>query len=321
MAGVSKPEGAGLCFAHLSDPHLTTLRGVRWRQLLNKRLLGYLSWRRKRQAQHSGAVLDALLNDLRHTRPEHVVITGDLTHVGLPDEFRQARLWLERLGASDRVTVIPGNHDAYVRTAWDSTWAQWQPYMQSDPDWRQASPAGRDMFPTLRVRNGVAVIGLSSAVPTAPFVASGRLGVRQREQFARMLRETGKRGLFRLVLLHHPPRAEDESWRRRLSDGRDLCSILCREGAELVLHGHGHVNAESAVNCAAGDIPVFGIPSASAVGHKPGRRAQYYLYRVERDGDRWRVQVSVRAWQPGSERFVLQREHHFSRPVMLSTSC
>lgn len=318
---MTAPDGAGLCFAHLSDPHLTTLNGVRWRQLLNKRLLGYLSWRRKRRAEHRSEVLDALLNDLRHTRPEHVVITGDLTHVGLPDEFRQARLWLERLGASDKVTVIPGNHDAYVRTAWDSTWKQWQPYMQSDPAWRTASPADETLFPTLRVRGGVALIGLSSAVATAPFLATGRLGDAQRERFARVLRETGDRGLFRLVLLHHPPRVEDEKWRKRLTDGRALCSVLCQEGAELVLHGHGHYSAESAISCAAGDIPVFGIPSASAVGHRPGRRAQYYLYRVDRDGDRWRVQVSVRAWEPGSERFVQHREHHFSRPVMPSTSC
>jgi 3',5'-cyclic AMP phosphodiesterase CpdA len=319
MSGADRPDSAGLCFAHLSDPHLTTLRGVRWRQLLNKRLLGYLSWRRRRNAQHSTEVLDALLDDLSHTRPEHVVITGDLTHVGLPEEFRQARCWLERLGASDAVTVIPGNHDAYVRTAWDSTWAHWQPYMQSDPAWRPASAAA--MFPTLRVRNGVALIGVSSAVATAPLLATGCVGAPQRERFAQLLRDTGRSGLFRLVLLHHSPCVEDEKWRRRLTDGRALCDILCREGAELVLHGHGHLNSESAVSCAGGDIPVFGIPSASAVSDRPGRRAQYYLYRVERDAGHWRVQVSVRGWQPGSGRFEQQREYHFSLPARPSTSC
>lgn len=319
--GVSQSGAGGLCFAHLSDPHLTTLSGVRWRQLLNKRLLGYLSWRRKRHSEHSAAVLDAMLEDLRHTRPDHVVVTGDLTHVGLPEEFREARRWLERLGASDRVTVIPGNHDAYVRTAWDSTWTHWQPYMQSDADWRQAGAGGADMFPTLRVRNGVALIGLSSAVPTAPFVAGGRLGAGQRERFAQLLHETGRRGLFRLILLHHPPRVEDESWRRRLSDGRALCRILCEEGAELVLHGHGHANSRSAVQCAAGDIPVLGIASASYAGHQAERTAQYHLYRVDRDAGQWRVQVSVRGWQTASQRFVQLREHHFARPVMPSTSC
>jgi 3',5'-cyclic AMP phosphodiesterase CpdA len=319
MGEVTSTEAAGLCFAHLSDPHLTTLGTVRWHQLFNKRLLGYLSWRRRRRAEHSTEVLDAMLEDLRRTRPDHVVITGDLTHIGLPDEFRQARNWLERVGVADYVTVIPGNHDAYIRTAWDRTWTHWQDYMQSDPGRQQGGDWG--MFPTLRVRNGVALIGLSSAVPTAPFVAAGRLGAEQRERLACLLRETGERGLFRLVLLHHPPRVEDDSWRRRLADARELCEILCEQGAELVLHGHGHANSRSAIACAGGEIPSIGIPSASYAGHKPERNAQYYLYRVAREGGQWRVQVSVRGWEAGSGEFVLRHEHHFALPVMVSTSC
>ncbi len=309
----------GFCFAHLSDPHLTSLHEVRWWQLLNKRLLGYLSWRRKRRDQHSGDVLEALLTDLRSICPAHVVITGDLTHVGLPDEFRQARLWLERLGEGHAVTVIPGNHDAYVRTDWEQSWAHWQPYMQSDGAGGQAARAAKDMFPSLRVRDGVALIGLCSGVPTAPFVANGRLGGAQRRRFAQILRETRERGLFRLVLLHHSPRAEDENWRRRLTDGRALCDILSREGAELILHGHGHISAQASIQGAAGDIPVFGIPSASAVGQRVGRGAQYALYRVARADGRWQVQVNVRAWQPAADSFVAHSERQLSLPAMPST--
>ena len=176
MTRAASPATADLCFAHLSDPHLTSLQGVRWQQLMNKRMLGYLSWRRRRRAEHRPEVLDALIADLQRTRPEHLVITGDLTHVGLPQEFHQARLWLDQLGACDKITVIPGNHDAYVRTAWSNTYAQWEPYMQSDPQWRGAAGGGQDMFPTLRVRNGVALIGLSSAVASPPFMATGTLG-------------------------------------------------------------------------------------------------------------------------------------------------
>lgn len=318
MTAGDNPADNGLSFAHLSDPHLTTLQGVRWRQLMNKRMLGYLSWHRRRRAEHRSEVLDALLEDLQQTRPEHVVITGDLTHVGLPDEFHQARLWLDRLGACDRVTVIPGNHDAYVRTAWDSTYAQWAPYMQSDPEY--AGESGQAMFPTLRVRNGVALIGLSSAVASAPFMATGTLGKAQRERFSRLLQMTGRQGLFRLVLLHHPPRVEDEKWRKRLTDGRALCRILDEQGAELILHGHGHRIAESGVPYKGGEIPVFGIPSASAIGHKPGRAAQYHVYRVRRTASDWSVAVSVRGFHAESQRFVQLRQHHFLVPVISSTS-
>lgn len=321
MTESQAPEAAELSFAHLSDPHLTRLHDLNWRQLINKRLLGYLSWRRKRCAEHRPEVLDALVRDLHEMQPEQIVITGDLTQVGLPDEFHQARQWLERLGESDKITVIPGNHDAYVRTAWAATYAQWQPYMQSDSAYRTPGAAGDAMFPTLRIRKHVAVIGLSSAVSTAPFMATGRLGEAQRARLVQLLRTAREQKLFRLVLLHHPPRVEDEKWRKRLTDGRALCDILQREGAELVLHGHGHYFSESAIPYAGGEIPVFGIPSASAIGHKPGRRAQYWLYRVQRGAEYWSVQVSVRGYQLESQRFEPQKVFYLSPPVMPSTSC
>ncbi len=315
------PDAVGLTFAHLTDPHLTSPQGAHWQQLLNKRVLGYLSWRHRRRAEHRGEVLEALLEDLQQLRPQHIVVTGDLTQVGLADEFRQARRWLERLGGHDKVTVVPGNHDAYVRIAWEQGWGQWEPYMQSDAQYQSPSRVGFDMFPTLRVRNGVALIGLCSALATPPFMATGRIGRQQRERLAQLLHRTGERGLFRLVLLHHPPRVEDEKWRKRLTDGRALCRILGQEGAELVLHGHGHYTAESAIPFAGGSIPVFGIPSASAIGHKPGRRAQYYLYRVRRCAENWSVRISVRDYRAESEAFAPQQERYLSLPVMPSTSC
>ncbi|MGD8843317.1 MAG: metallophosphoesterase, partial [Gammaproteobacteria bacterium] len=127
-------------------------------------------------------------------------------------------------------------------------------------------------------------------------------------------------GLFRLVLIHHPPRVEDEKWRKRLRDGRDLCAILADAGAELVLHGHGHYFAEARVSSARGDIPVFGIPSASAVGHKPGRTAQYRLYRVRRCAENWAVQIDVREYRADLQRFVPRGQHHLSLPAIPSTS-
>lgn len=310
------PE-AGFTFAHLSDPHLSDPQGASWRQLANKRLLGYLSWRRKRRDEHRGEVLEALLADLAHTRPQHIVVTGDLTQIGLPDEFRQARQWLERLGEREQVTVVPGNHDAYVRADWAQTGALWEDYMRSDPDYQ--APAA--LFPSLRVRNGVAVIGLNSAVATPPFMATGRLGRAQRERFAELLRRTGEQGLFRLVLLHHPPRVQDEKWRKRLIDGDALCRILGAEGAELVLHGHGHKSAEAAIPFAGGAIPVFGVPSASAIGRRPGRCARYYLYRVRRCEQGWSVQILIRGYQPTTGTFTALDERYLSLPVMSSTSC
>ena len=312
MNAVTPPSG--LRFAHLSDPHLTSLEAVRWNQLLSKRVLGYLSWRRGRRAEHRSEVLDALVDDMRGLHPQHIVVTGDLTHIGLPDEFRQARHWLERLGEGGDVTIVPGNHDAYARHAWSDTFALWEPWMRSDV-------ADGQMFPSLRIRQGVAFIGLSSAVATAPFLATGKLGSAQIERLATVLHETGEQGLFRVVLLHHPAVEGAEKWRKRLTDTGPLSEVLVEQGAELVLHGHSHRALQGHIPRPGGDIPVFGIPSASAIGRKPGRAAQYYLYEVRPEGDTWRLDVEVRAFQRDRHAFSLAHEHHLSLPRMASTNC
>jgi 3',5'-cyclic AMP phosphodiesterase CpdA len=319
-AGEARASGRrGLCFAHLSDPHLTSLEGVRWRQLMNKRMLGYLSWRRRRRAEHRIEVLDALLRDLATVNPEHIVITGDLTHTGLPHEFHQARAWLERLGAADSVTVVPGNHDAYARHLWWDTFSHWEPFMRSDV--RRTGSSGQDMFPSLRVRNGIALIGLSSARASAPFLATGSLGRSQLRRLQALLSEAGAERLFRVVLLHHPPRPGDETWRKRLTDGAALCAVLERAGAELVLHGHCHRSLHSELQLGERRIPVFGIASASAIGNGHGTRAQYSVCRVAPSAEGWSVQVSVRGFRPDTEAFQLEHEHHLSLATMDSASC
>src|SRR5215470_5993435 len=101
--------------AHLSDPHLAPLPAPRPMELAGKRLLGFVNWRLRRHACHRREVLDALVADVAAAAPDHVAVTGDLINLALEAEFGPARAWLARLGAADRVTMVPGNHDIYVR--------------------------------------------------------------------------------------------------------------------------------------------------------------------------------------------------------------
>ena len=300
----------GFRFAQLSDPHLTTLEGVRAGDLLNKRLLGYLSWLKRRRAEHQRGILERLIRDLRHQNPDHLVITGDLTHLGLPAEFRQTRRWLEAVGTPDEITVIPGNHDTYVASDWQQTLALWQPYMASD---RQTED-GSGIFPSLRIRGPVAFIGLSSAVPTLPLLASGSIAPRQLERLASLLQESGRKGLFRVVLVHHSPVRGVDRRRKRLSNQAALREVLGRYGAELVLHGHTHRSVWSGLTTPGGEIPVIGTPSASAVGHRPGRRAAWHLYRLERGDTRWQLDVESHRYAPDREAFILTGRRVFEIP-------
>jgi 3',5'-cyclic AMP phosphodiesterase CpdA len=125
--------------AHLSDPHLAPLPSPRIGELASKRALGYLNWLHKRRAIHRRDVLAAIVADLHAARPDHIAVTGDLVNIALPVEIANAARWLDGLGPPVQVSLVPGNHDAYVPgAAAQCTWA-WAPYMAGDA----ASPSPR----------------------------------------------------------------------------------------------------------------------------------------------------------------------------------
>ena len=294
----SEPLLAGDTFvlAHLSDFHLGFPDGAGVREFLNKRVLGYLMWRLRRRAEHRPEVLEALISDLRDARPDHIVVTGDLTHLGLPGEFHRAREWLHALGPPSQVTVIPGNHDAYVRTAWGRPVAEWADYMVSDglssPD--PMVPLG--LFPTVRIRGALAVIGVCTARPSLPLLAVGSIGRAQLARLEKVLETTGRQDLFRVVLIHHPPVPGTVTWHRRLTDSSAFRAILARQGAELVLHGHAHRTSMHQLETPAGRVPVIGVPSASALRRTTGRSSRYHLYHLRRDSHGWDLRIAVRAF-------------------------
>lgn len=288
--------------AHLSDPHLADWSVETPASLLNKRLTGWLSWRANRRNIHLPRVLEMLVADLGGRVADHIAVTGDLVNISLPQEFARAADWLRRLGASDRVTVIPGNHDAYVDLPWAEGAGRWSDYM-TNRDWdpEGASPSGTlDGFPFVRRYGAIALVGVSTALPMPPFVAAGRLGARQIEALRQALARLGAEGAFRVVLIHHPPFPGGSYKRKSLLDAEAFQDVVRQAGAELVLHGHTHVAGLGRI----GEVPVIGVPSASAVktGHKDA--AAYNLYRIGSSDHEWKVAVEIRALAPDESRFV-----------------
>jgi len=286
---------AAFTLAHLSDPHLPPLPPARLRDLAGKRAFGYLNWTRNRHKYHRRDVLDALVSDMQAQTPDHIAITGDLVNLALEAEFAPSRAWLEGVGAPDRVTVIPGNHDAYVRVTRRRFAEAWGSYLDSD-----AAPGGVG-FPSLRRRGPLALISVSSAVPTPPLMATGRLGRAQLKELERMLAGLSAEEAFRVLLIHHPLRSDSRA--KRLTDSSELLALLKQHGVELILHGHDHVHSTIWIEGPKGAIPAVGVPSASAVAHGRYPSAAYNLFSIERDGAAWRVEQTVRGFgdRPGVE--------------------
>ena len=278
---------AAFTLAHLSDPHLPPLPEARLRDLLGKRALGYLNWTRNRHRYQRREVLDALVSDMQTQAPDHIAITGDLVNLALEAEFAPSRAWLESVGGPERVTVIPGNHDAYVRVTKHRFAEAWGSYLDGD-----AAPGSGVTFPSLRRRGPLALISVSSAVPTPPLMATGWLGRVQRQELARMLAGLAGEEAFRVLLIHHPLRSDSRV--KRLTDSAELLALLKQHGVDLVLHGHDHVHSTIWVEGPKGAIPAVGVPSASAVAHGRYPDAAYNLFSIERDGGAWRVEQTVR---------------------------
>ncbi len=278
--------------AHLSDPHLPPLPAARLRELIGKRALGYFNWRRNRHAIHRRELLDQLVADLHDQNPDHIAITGDLVNLALPDEFAPARRWLDGVGPPQRVTVIPGNHDAYVRATRHRFAQAFGEYLRGD----DAGAGDAIAYPFVRRRGPLTLIATSTAVPTAPFMATGRLGAAQLAALDRVLAARAPEPTFRVLLIHHPLRSEHHSRNKRLTDAEALLALLKRHGVDLILHGHDHVHSTMWFDGPRGRIPAVGVPSASAVAHGRHPAAAYNLFRIARDGAEWRCEQHVRGF-------------------------
>lgn len=278
--------------AHLSDPHIGPLPPMKLRHLMNKRMTGALNWHGARATIHNMAVFSEIIADVLAHRPDHVALTGDLVNIGFEPEFPQALAMTQALGAPDDVSIVPGNHDAYVRGSLTAMERSFAPYMAGD------THSGAVAFPYLRVRDGIAFIGVNSGVPTLPFMASGEVGAAQREALAGMLDETARQGLYRVVMIHHPPVRIASRFGRSLRDADAFTTLLARHGAELVLHGHNHRHSLHHVQGSKAVVPVLGVASASAVPGTPAHRAEYHLIRI--DPAARRTEITRRGFSPES---------------------
>jgi len=273
--------------AHLSDLHLPLPeRRPPLGTLLSKRFFSWLSWRRSRRFIHRADVLAAVMEDVAQAKADHLLVSGDLTNLALPEEFEAAQAWLAAQGPPDTVSAVPGNHDALVRQPWAGGLARLAPWM--------GGAEAPEAFPFVKRIEGAALVGVSTAVPTAPFMATGRVGEAQLARLEAILEALGREGAFRIVAIHHPITEGAVSERKALKDRAALRAVLARAGAELVLHGHSHHAAIESVPGPAGPIPVVAAPSASADAAVKGPPGGWSRVEVAASNAGWTVKVELR---------------------------
>lgn len=277
--------------AHFSDIHLGPLPDVTYRDLASKRITGYINWHRSRRVHLDHGIIDRITEDMLAVDPDHIALTGDLVNLALKAEIEMARLWLEGLGTPDTVSVVPGNHDAYVPGALDRVCRAWGAWMRGDG---AHGPVDRRGFPFLRERGPLALIGVSSARATGPFMASGFFEERQARRLAAMLDEAGRRGLFRVVMIHHPPVRSATATHKRLYGIGRFQRVLRAHGAELVLHGHTHRATVHWIDGKDASVPVVGVAAAGQSHGSKKPAAHYNLFEIVGEPGAWQVSLTRR---------------------------
>ncbi len=292
--------------AHVTDPHFRGFDGARVGDFLGKRAVGALNVLVNRRRKHKMELLRALGEDVRRQGFDHLALTGDLSNVSLDAEWRSALRWIEALGrAPESITVIPGNHDAYVPAvvtsgAFESLFAH---YQTDDGDIAAGraskGKAGKTGYPFVRFRGPLALVSLNTCVATGDLGAWGEIGAAQIARAEAFLMSPAVRSRKRVVLLHHPPIRQKGGEDRNLRDRQAFAELLVRAGADLVVHGHDHKD-ESAHLSGPNDsrVPVIGAGSASYAG-APDRRARYNIYEFEGDA----ITMIVRAHDEATDAF------------------
>lgn len=228
--------------------------------------------------------LNRLAAHMISQKPDHIALTGDLINIGLDSEISRAARWLRELATPQNLSVVAGNHDAYVRSSLPMAFNAWHEYLRGDDD----DPVTYHSYPLLRKRGPVAVIMVNTAIPTAPFKATGLFDSAQADRLATLLDQTKED--FRAVLLHHPPFENATTNSKRLMGDRLFRDVIAQYGAELILHGHTHLETLAFITGPAqSKVPTICVPAGGQEegGRKPA--AAYNLFDISREQDGWQI--------------------------------
>jgi 3',5'-cyclic AMP phosphodiesterase CpdA len=336
------PMANRMRLAHCSDLHLLSHEGARWLDLANKRWIGAMNLLSNRSRHYHVEAFDDMVSDLNARGVDHVLCTGDVTNLALRQEFAFARERFDRLALGPRgVTVIPGNHDAYVAEGVPLFAEVFADYAASDPGWewapsdavaeagageaaagatpeagagdgdgadgepREPREPGDDLrWPIVRVRGELALVGTSTSRATPWFTAYGYLGAGQLARLSRALRDPRLAGKVRVVAIHHPPAGERALSRiRGLRDHAGFAAVIAEAGADLIVHGHEHRDMTESLAGPDGPVPVRGVPSGTYFHNKPERSARYRIFEIDHGAV---ASDHVRVWDRERRMFVAE---------------
>lgn len=280
--------------ALLTDIHLPTALQFGGGEYSIKRFFGFLNWHLFRKAIHQAGPLKLLTSDLQSQEVDHIFVSGDLVNLGLKAEFETGMEWMETLRSFSDVSYVYGNHDYYGISENVLPCEALNSYMTSDERGAALGGGSGPSRPFVRVVSNIAIIGVNSGVPTDLFKAYGKISSQALSKLSLILHACAEAGLYRCVVMHHPPLAGLTHRSRSLLNDEAFTHLLKDAGAELVLYGHNHRQVVSKIDTVSGICHVVGTPSASVAVAGHYDLARYNLFSISGAPGEWVANMSGR---------------------------
>ncbi len=253
---------------------------------------------------HREEVSDAVYDLVHRRHPDLVVISGDLTQRAKPEQFRQARAFVDRFEVP--TLTVPGNHDVPMYRVWERAVAPFGAYRKHfDPD---LEPTFED--------DEMLVVGVNTAFNWT--VKGGRVTGAGLRRLSRLLAAPDPSGQERakIVVAHHPlvpaPRFDTQ---RVVGNVLPLVELLADSGVEMVLSGHLHQGwiSTSEVYYPSGRRPVLLVHSGTSTSNR-GRHSERRCNScnwIRLEGGE--IEISHLFWGRESGRFDEQSRHRYPR--------
>ncbi len=228
---------------HVSDLHFVDdslrLRDlIRKEGILSKRIAGWLNYRFNRRRQFHTGIRTRIIEYLKETEWDYLIVSGDLTTLSLEQEFEDARGQLEPLIQKGSVILTPGNHDRYVKKSIDPDLMA-QAFHDCFP-FNQMSPAD-DEVRHLELGDEAVIFEIATSCPRVHISSRGRIQA-DLIAFSDLINKNYSDRL-KLVVGHYPaflPQDEEESYLHRLAERNRLQQFLINSNIDIYLHGHIH---------------------------------------------------------------------------------
>lgn len=177
------------------------------------------------------ALLEPLCEKVHSLAPHLVVVSGDLTQRAKPDQFREARHFLDALPRPQ--LVVPGNHDVPLYNVFQRFFSPLDEFKRH---------ISGELEPTY-MDDALAVVGVNTA--RSAVFKGGRINEAQIERVRDLLCPLPGH-LTKIVVTHHPfDLPPGHASRQLVGRSREAMQTFAACGADILLSGHLHASHAS----------------------------------------------------------------------------